>query len=150
VKALVIGICLLGCAGLWGWALLGQEPVEPVPEDLQGRFELFRFEAPQGTAEDPLAQGQRWVYEFTADNRFILRVLVDNGIEMSRSSGTILPAGKERVLLTHISENAEPIERRAESFKVIRAYDEKGPYINLAQELEGGTGIQLMLRKLEP
>jgi hypothetical protein len=33
---------------------------------------------------------------------------------------------------------------------VIHAYDEKGPYINLAQELEGGTGIQLMLRKLEP
>ncbi|MHC4939198.1 MAG: hypothetical protein ACYTHK_09545 [Planctomycetota bacterium] len=146
MKAAVIGICLLGCAGVWGWALLGQEKVEPLPADLVGTFELFDFRAPEGV-QSPVGQGQKWVYEFTADNRFILRALVDNRMEMSRSSGTIIPEGKDVLKLTHVSEDGVASDRRTERFKVMEAFDDKGAYITLAQVLEGGTGVELMLRR---
>ena len=62
----------------------------------------------------------------------------------------MVPDGKGHVVLTHIAQNAVPIQRRSERFKVIHAYDEEGAYVNLAQELDGRTGVQLMIRKLEP
>jgi len=147
VRALVIFFALLGCAGLWGWALMGARAAPEVPPELVGEFVLFDYRPPPGSQENPIAEGRTMEYEFRRNGTFTLRVLLDDGTETARFGGTIVPGGEGEVVLTAVSENAKAAEGPTERFAVIWAYDEEGEYLNLTQRVADGDGRQLLLRK---
>ena len=141
---ILVGVCLAGVAGLWGWALLWHKPVEHLPAHYPGEFVLDRnrYEPPkQGDQDNPYPEGQKRQFHFFADGRYRMRIMVSGGYEMWRQEGRV-EARDGLLILTQVSVNRSEQRDGPWRYEPSWGKDKDGEYLRL-HEVDLGYTIYL-------
>ena len=141
-----IGACLAGIAGVWGWALFWDKPMEPLETRFVGEFVLdsnLYVPPKQGNQENPYPPHQKHRFSFFADGRYKMRIIVNAGYEMWRQEGQVeLRDGL--LILRQISVNREAGTDGPWRYKPIWGQDRNGEFLRLR---EVDRGYELVLRR---
>ncbi|MHC4547157.1 MAG: hypothetical protein ACYTEZ_00130 [Planctomycetota bacterium] len=143
---LVLAVCLLGIAGLWGWAHWSPKLPDPLPERFRGTFVIHRFEPPEGVQiPNPFPKGQTQRFTFRANGSFTVSVTVSGGYEMVRQEGVVTVDRKQVLTLRQVSENRRESTLEPASYGTRWAKDEEGEFLVLRHVAQG---YSLFLRPL--
>jgi len=144
LKRAILGLLLLGTAGLWGWAHFWPKPPDPLDPRYQGEFRLYRYEPAQGRAAPNPFEHLSATFTFRADGTYLIRHFVATGQELFRLEGLVELTGANELALTQLSENRRPSPHPStEHFQVSWGQDQGGEFLQLtSREL----GYQLYLR----
>jgi hypothetical protein len=138
----VLFLCVVGAAGLWGWALFASKTaeLEPLPARFAGTYRFFMFEPPPGVPmENPLPHGFSHLFTFREDGTYLLSVLVSGGYEIVRDEGVVAADAAGVLTLTRISRNRKESRGTGERFKTERGEDQEGQFLALRHASEGYT-----------
>ncbi len=140
-------ICLVGVAGLWGWALFWSKAVEELPARFVGEFVLDRDLYVPGENADQNADppGQERHFYFFQDGSYKARIMVSGGYEMWRQEG-FAEMRDGLFVLTQISVNRERARREPHRYEPSWGQDKKGEYLRL-KEID--RGYELFLRPVK-
>ena len=143
MKIVALIVCALAIAGLWFWAVTTRVELTPLPERFCGKFQVFRFEPPEGVSmANPLLADQRRRYEFRADGTYRMTVLVSGDYEMLRAEG-LAGLDRQQVLsLRRLSLNRREMPAETERFGTRWGQDETGAFL-LLRHVEQGHSFYL-------
>ena len=137
MKKVIVLVCLLGSAGLWGWALFTHKAPPTLDARYCGKFRLYRFEPPEGvTMPNPVPAGQTHFYEFRADGSYTLSIVVSEGYEMLSRSGLVTEENGI-LTLTQLAMNRRAAREDPVRWRTRWGQDEGGRFLELVHEREG-------------
>jgi hypothetical protein len=137
VKALGLVLCLLGIAGLWGWALFAPKRLPPLPAAIAREFKLDHFEPPgDRPVTNPFEMGTEQRFRFAAEGSYLIQFLVAGGHEMVRWQGTVIQEGNTLVL-RQVSVNGEPEPAPDMRFRYEWRADPEGEVLVFAADPDG-------------
>ena len=141
MKRAVLLLCLLGAAGIWGWALFAPKhaKLEPLPSRFVGTFRFFAFDPSPAQPENPLPEGFVHLFTFREDGTYLLSVLVSGGYEIVREEGVVAANEKGVLTMTRISRNRKEDRAPAQSFKAEWGKDPEGAFLALRHAQQGYT-----------
>ncbi|MEM8884032.1 MAG: hypothetical protein AAGD14_08190 [Planctomycetota bacterium] len=150
MRILVAVACLLGAAGLWAWAIYAPVDTTEIDPKYVGTWELFRFEPEADLmSANPLENKQAWHYIIEPSGKYLQRVFVTDGIEMSRRGGVLTEEEGNYLVFERRGLDGVAVESAQRRYFVEWGSDEEGPFLHLTQELARGKGEQLFLRRVE-
>lgn len=127
-------LCLLGAAGVWGWAIFSpkEAALEPLPARFAGTFRFFGYDPPPGRPmENPLPPGSAHFFTFREDGTYLVSVLVSGGYEILREEGTVTADANGVVTMTRLSRNRREDRTPPQPFKAEWGKDEVGAFLAL-------------------
>jgi hypothetical protein len=135
-------LCVLGAAGVWGWAIFApkEAKLDPLPARFVGTFRLFGYDPPPGReAENPLPMGSAHIFTFRADGTYLLSVLVSGDYEILREEGIVTAGADGVVTMSRISKNRREDRAPPQPFRAEWGKDEIGPFLALRHAEAGYT-----------
>ena len=144
-------LCLLGAAGVWGWAIFAPKETEldPLPARFVGTFRFFGFDPPPGRPmENPLPPGFAHLFTFRADGTYLFSVLVSGGYEILREEGMVTAGADGVVTMTKFSRNRREDRTPPQRFRAEWGEDEIGAFLAL-RHAEAGYTFRLRPERTE-
>ena len=135
-------LCLLGAAGVWGWALFSpkETKLDPLPARFAGTFRFFGFKAaPNRPMENPLPPGFAHLFTFREDGTYLLSVLVSGGYEIRREEGVVTAGANGILTMARYSVNRREDPAPRQAYHVEWGEDELGPFLALRHAELGYT-----------
>ena len=141
-----IGACLAGIAGVWGWALLWDKPMDPLEKRFVGEFVLdgnLYVPPKEGDQTNPYPPDREHRFSFSDDGHYKMRIIVNAGYEMWRQEGQV-EAQDGLLILRQVSVNREANSGGPWRYKPTWGQDRNGQFLRLK---EVDVGYELVLRR---